>query len=60
MKVLRHLLGITELDRERNQSVREELGSAEHCFGNKTIPMRVAATRRENGNIQDSQISIKV
>jgi hypothetical protein len=25
MKVLRHLLGITKLDRERNQSVREKL-----------------------------------
>jgi hypothetical protein len=26
MKLLRHLLGITMLDRERNQSVREKLG----------------------------------
>jgi hypothetical protein len=26
MKFLRHLLGITELGRERNQSVREKLG----------------------------------
>jgi hypothetical protein len=26
MKFLRHLLGITTLDRERNQSVREKLG----------------------------------
>ena len=26
MNFLRHLLGITKLDRERNQSVREELG----------------------------------
>jgi hypothetical protein len=26
MKFLRHLLGISELDRERNQSVREKLG----------------------------------
>jgi hypothetical protein len=26
MKFLRHLLGITELDRERNESVREKLG----------------------------------
>jgi chorismate mutase len=26
MKFLRHLLGITVLDRERNQSVREKLG----------------------------------
>jgi hypothetical protein len=26
MKFLRHLLGITKLDRERNQSMREKLG----------------------------------
>jgi hypothetical protein len=26
VKFLRHLLGITKLDRERNQSVREKLG----------------------------------
>jgi hypothetical protein len=26
MKFIRHLLGITELDRERNQSVREKIG----------------------------------
>jgi hypothetical protein len=26
MKLLRHLLGITKLNRERNQSVREKLG----------------------------------
>jgi hypothetical protein len=26
IKFLRHLLGITKLDRERNQSVREKLG----------------------------------
>jgi hypothetical protein len=26
MECLRHLLGITKLDRERNQSVREKLG----------------------------------
>jgi hypothetical protein len=26
MKFLRHLLGITKLDRERNQSVRDKLG----------------------------------
>jgi hypothetical protein len=25
VKIVRHLLGITELDRERNQSVREKL-----------------------------------
>jgi hypothetical protein len=55
MKFLRHLLGITELDRERNQSLREKLGRAEHCLGNKTIPARVATAYRENGHRQDTQ-----
>jgi hypothetical protein len=36
MKFLRHLLGITTLDRERNQSVRGETLSAERSFRNKT------------------------
>jgi len=30
MKILRHLLVITKLDRERNQSVRKKTGCAEH------------------------------
>jgi hypothetical protein len=60
MKFLRHLLGITKLDRERNLSVREKFKSAEHCFGNETVPTRVATTRRDNGHRQDTQTGTEI
>ena len=34
--------------------------SAEHCFGNKTIPTTVTTTRRENGHRQDTQIGTEI
>jgi hypothetical protein len=37
MKFLRHLLRITKLDRERNQTIREKLGLQNTVLGNKTI-----------------------
>jgi hypothetical protein len=43
MKFLRHLLGITKLDKENNQCIRGGNGSTEQCKGNKTV----ASTRRE-------------
>jgi hypothetical protein len=45
MKFLRHLLGITKLDKEKNQCIRVKNGSTEHCKGNKTVPEKVATTR---------------
>jgi len=30
MKFLRHLLGITKLDKEKNQCIREQIGSTEY------------------------------
>ena len=48
MKFLRHLLGITKLDKEKNQRIREKTG-AEYSKGNKTIPEKVATTRTEDG-----------
>ena len=51
MKFLRHLLGITKLDKEKNQFIwGGKNGSTEHDKGNKTIPEKVAATRTENGH----------
>ena len=50
IKFLRHLLGITKLDKERNQCIREKNGSTEHSKGNKTIPGKVAKTRTEDGH----------
>ena len=49
MKYLRHLLGITKLDKEKNQCIREEKGSKEHSKGTKTVPEKVATTRTEDG-----------
>ena len=50
MKFLRHLLGITKLDKEKNQCIREKNGSTEHSNGNKIIPGKVATTRTEDGH----------
>ena len=49
MNFLRHLLGITKLDKEKNQCVRENV-STEHSKGNKTVPEKVATTRTEDGH----------
>jgi hypothetical protein len=43
VKYLRHLLGITKLDKEKNQSIREKTG-------NKRVPEKVATTRTEVGH----------
>ena len=50
MKFLRHLLGITKLDKEKNQCIRGKNGSTEHIKGNKTVPEKVATTRTEDGH----------
>ena len=50
MKFLRHSLGITKLDKEKNQCIRGKKGSTEHSKGNKTVPEKVATTRTEDGH----------
>ena len=50
MKFLRHLLGITKLDKEKNQCIRGKNGSTEHSKGNKTVPGKVATTCTEDGH----------
>jgi hypothetical protein len=50
MKFLRHLLGITKLDKEKNQCVEEKNGSTGHSKGNKTVPEKVVTTRTEEGH----------
>jgi hypothetical protein len=47
MKFLRHLLGITKLDKEKNQSVRKKTGTQK---GNKTVPAKVATICTEDGH----------
>ena len=49
MKFLRHLLGITKLDKENNQCIGGKNGSKGHSKGNKTVPEKVATTRTEDG-----------
>ena len=49
MKFLKHLLGITKLDKEKNQCVRRKNGSTEHSKENETVPEKVATTRTKNG-----------
>ena len=60
MKLLRLLLGITKLDKEKNQCVRKKNRSTEYSKGNKTIPEKVATTRTEDGHKQTTKTSITI
>ena len=59
-KFLRHLLGITKLDKEKNQCIREKNGSTERSKGNKTVPGKVATTRSEEGHKQNTKTSVTI
>jgi hypothetical protein len=50
MKFLRHLFGITKLDKAKGQRIRGKNGSTEHSKGNKTAPGKVATTRTDDGH----------
>jgi len=52
MKFLRHLLGITKLDKEKNICIRGKNWSREYTKGNKTVPGTVATTHTEDGHKQ--------
>jgi len=60
MKFLTHLLGITKLDKEKNQCIREKNGSTEYSKENKTVPGKVATTHTEDGHKQNTKISITI
>ena len=60
MKFLRHLLGITKLDKEKYQCIRGGNGSTEHSKGNKTVPEKVATTRTEDGHGQTTKTSTAI
>jgi hypothetical protein len=60
IKFLRHLLGITKLDKEKNQSIRQKNGSSEHSKGNKTEPEKVATTCTEDGHKQTTKTSSRI
>jgi len=46
MKLLRHLLGITKLDKENNVLAKNR--EPEHSKRNKTVPEEVATTCKED------------
>ena len=60
MKFLRHLLGITKLDKEKNQCIRQKNGSTEHNKGNKTVLKKVATTCTQDGHKQTTKTSITI
>jgi hypothetical protein len=60
MKFLRHLLGITKQDKEKNQCIRGRNGSAEYSKGNKTASGKVATTRTEDGHKQNNKTSVTI
>jgi len=60
MKFLRHLLGITKLDKEKNQCITEINGSTEYSKGNKTVPEKVATTRTEDGQKQTAKTGTEI
>ena len=62
MKFLRHLLGITKLDKEKNQCIAldKKKGSTEHSKRNKTVPEKVATTCTEDGHKQTTKTSTTI
>ena len=50
MKFLRHLLGITKLDKEKNHCIRKKNGSTEYSKGNKRVPGKMVTTITEDGH----------
>ena len=54
MKFLRHLLGITKLDKEKNQCIRKETGAENIVKGIKQYQEKVATTHTEDGHKQDT------
>ena len=43
-------LGITKLDKEKTQCIREKYWGTEHSKGNKTVPEKVVTKRTEDGH----------
>ena len=62
MKFLRHLLGITKIDKEKNQCIvlDKKNWSTEHSKGNKTTPEKVATTCTEDGHKQTTKTSTTI
>jgi hypothetical protein len=56
---LKHLLGITKLNKEKILCIREN-GSTEHSKRNKTVLEKVATTRTEDGHKQNTKTSATI
>ena len=54
MKFLRHLLGITKLDKEKKPIYYGKNRSREYSKGNKTVPGKVTTTHTQDGHKQDT------
>jgi hypothetical protein len=48
-EILRHLLGITKVSKEKNQCIRGKNGNTEHSKRNKTVPEKVSTTHTDDG-----------
>jgi len=60
MKFLRHLIGVTKLDKEKDQCIRGKNGRTEHSTGNNTVPGKVATTCTEDGHRQTTKTSTTI
>jgi hypothetical protein len=57
MKFLRHLLGITELDKGKKK--RKKMG-AQHTVKEIKLPGKVTTTRTEDGHKQNTKTSVTI
>jgi hypothetical protein len=57
MKFFFFFFGITKLDKEKNQCIRGKNEIREHNQGSKTVPVKVAATRTEDGHKWNTKTS---
>ena len=57
LKFLRHLRGITKLDKDKNQRISGKNGSTEQGKGNETVAGKVTTTCTEDGHKQTTKTS---
>ena len=60
MKFFRHLLGITKLDKEKNQCIRDKTGAQNIVKEIKQYHEKVAKTRTDDGHKQTSKTSTTI
>ena len=60
MKFLRHFLGITKLDKEKNQCIRQKTGAQNIVKEIKQYQDKVATTRTEDGHKQTTKTSTAI